>query len=102
MLSDGVILLLYNTHIARKTQRLKNCCKSSSGKSGAPLYSPDKAHNLGSKQLSGTRLSSNSGVKTAAENCLKGQERHFYQSRLTKLVLRSDKCLNRFDDCVEK
>ncbi|GBM38381.1 hypothetical protein AVEN_254290-1 [Araneus ventricosus] len=41
-------------------------------------------------------------VKTAAENWLNGQCRDFYQAELNKLVLRSDKCLNRFDDYVGK
>ncbi|GBM24524.1 hypothetical protein AVEN_169081-1, partial [Araneus ventricosus] len=43
-----------------------------------------------------------SDVKTAAENWLNGQGRHFYQAGLNKLILRSGKCLNRFGDCVEK
>ncbi|GBO19223.1 hypothetical protein AVEN_70724-1 [Araneus ventricosus] len=42
------------------------------------------------EHLSGTRFSSHSDVKTAAENWLNGQERDFYQARLSKLVLRSD------------
>ncbi|GBN45043.1 hypothetical protein AVEN_91974-1 [Araneus ventricosus] len=78
--------------------KLKNSVKSSSWMSGAiPL-----ASNLGSKHLSGTRFSSNSDVKTAAENCLNGQRRDFYQARLNKLGLRLDKFLNRFGDYVEK
>ncbi|GBL86847.1 hypothetical protein AVEN_96072-1 [Araneus ventricosus] len=63
-----------------------------------PPYSPDLTPNLGSKYLSGTRLSSNSDVKTAAENC----GRDFYQVGLSKLVLRPDKYLNRFCDYDEK
>ncbi|GBM79964.1 hypothetical protein AVEN_122554-1 [Araneus ventricosus] len=70
MLSDGVIRLHDNTHTARKTHEL---LKSSSGKSGATTpYSPDLALNMGSKHLSGTRFSSNSNVKTTAENWLNG------------------------------
>ncbi|GBM55224.1 hypothetical protein AVEN_158111-1 [Araneus ventricosus] len=42
--------------------------------------------------LSGTRFSSDSDVKIAAEN----SGRDFCQARLNKLVLCSDKCLNRF------
>ncbi|GBN95542.1 hypothetical protein AVEN_86118-1 [Araneus ventricosus] len=75
--------------------KLKNSCKSSSGKTRHTL---DVAPNLGSKHLSGTRLSSNSDVKTAAEDWLNGQGRDFYQAGLNKLILRSDKCLNRFGD----
>ncbi|GBL93076.1 hypothetical protein AVEN_216437-1 [Araneus ventricosus] len=65
-------------------------------------YSPDLATNLGSKYLTGTRFSSESYVKTAAENWLNGQGCDFYQVGLNKLILRSDKCLNRFGDYVEK
>ncbi|GBN91534.1 hypothetical protein AVEN_189220-1 [Araneus ventricosus] len=54
--------------------KLKNCCKSSSGKSGASPLRPDLAPNLGSKHLSGTRFSSDSDVKTVAENWLNGQD----------------------------
>ncbi|GBO26057.1 hypothetical protein AVEN_248149-1 [Araneus ventricosus] len=52
--------------------------------------------------LSGTRFSSESDVKTTAENWLNVQGRDFCQAGLNKLVLRSDKCLNRFDDYVER
>ncbi|GBL86506.1 hypothetical protein AVEN_194771-1 [Araneus ventricosus] len=68
----------------------------------ALLYSPHSVPNLGSKHLSGTRFFSNNDVKTAAENWLDGQGRDFYQDGLNKLALRSDKCLNRFGDYVEK
>ncbi|GBO00533.1 hypothetical protein AVEN_21184-1 [Araneus ventricosus] len=67
-----------------------------------PLYCPDLASNPGFKHLSGTRFSSNNDVKTAAENGLNGKGRDFYQAGLNKLVLRSDKCPNRFGDYVEK
>ncbi|GBM83668.1 hypothetical protein AVEN_57367-1 [Araneus ventricosus] len=53
------------------------------------------------ENLSGIRFSSDSDVKTAAENWLNSQGRDFYQAGLNKLVLRSDKCLNRFGDYVE-
>ncbi|GBM30031.1 hypothetical protein AVEN_169149-1, partial [Araneus ventricosus] len=80
-----------------------NCCKSSSGKSGATIpCSPDSAPNLGSKHLSGTMISSEIDVKTVVENWLNGQRRDFYQAGLNKLVLSSDKCLNRFGDYVEQ
>ncbi|GBM83027.1 hypothetical protein AVEN_183417-1 [Araneus ventricosus] len=54
--------------------KFKNCCESSSGKSGATPYNPDSAPNLGSKYLSGRRFSSESDVKTVAENWLNGQD----------------------------
>ncbi|GBO19805.1 hypothetical protein AVEN_247369-1 [Araneus ventricosus] len=100
MWSDGAILLHDNTHTAPKTQELLQRLKWEVW-SHLPC-SPDLTPNLGSKHLSGTRFSSDSEVKTAAENWLKGQGRDFYQSRLNKLVLRSDKCLNRFGNNVEK
>ncbi|GBO37670.1 hypothetical protein AVEN_214236-1 [Araneus ventricosus] len=39
-----------------------------------PLHNPDSASNLGSKHLSGTRFSSESDIKTVAENWLNGQD----------------------------
>ncbi|GBM99390.1 hypothetical protein AVEN_168924-1 [Araneus ventricosus] len=69
MLSDGVILLHENAHIARKTQELVPKFKLPVW-SHSP-YSPDLAPNLGSKQLSGTRFSSESDVKTVTENWLR-------------------------------
>ncbi|GBM75208.1 hypothetical protein AVEN_237326-1 [Araneus ventricosus] len=81
---------------------LKNCCESSSGKSGATPYSPDSAPNLGSEYLSGTRFSSDSDMKTVAENWLNGHGNDFYQAGLKRFVLSSDKCLHRFCDDVEK
>ncbi|GBN93121.1 hypothetical protein AVEN_48221-1 [Araneus ventricosus] len=67
---------------------LKNRCKSSSGKSGATsdiapsdyIFLPKfKEH------LSGTRFSSESDAKTAAENCLHGHGRDFYPDGLKRL-----------------
>ncbi|GBN31415.1 hypothetical protein AVEN_189284-1 [Araneus ventricosus] len=86
--------------------KLKNCCKSSSGKSAATPhpYSPDLVRSdyfLFPKlkdHLSRARFSSDSDVKTAAENWLNEQGRDFYQAWLNQLVLRADKCLNRFGD----
>ncbi|GBM35281.1 hypothetical protein AVEN_203852-1 [Araneus ventricosus] len=98
MLSDGVILLHDNTHTVSKTQELLHNFKWE-------VWShprPDLAPNLGSKHLSGTRLSSNSDVKRTAENWLNGQGHVFCQAGSNKLVLLSDKCLNRFYDYVEK
>ncbi|GBM64108.1 hypothetical protein AVEN_173262-1 [Araneus ventricosus] len=96
MLKDGVILLHYNTQTARKTQELLQKFMWESW--SHPPYRLDLAPNLGSKHLSGKRFSSNSDVKAAAENRLSGQVRDFYLAGLNKLVLHSDKCLNRFVD----
>ncbi|GBM12971.1 hypothetical protein AVEN_227431-1 [Araneus ventricosus] len=54
------------------------------------------------ENISRTKFLSNSDVKTAAENRLNGRRRDFCQAGLNKLVLRSDKCLNRFGDYVEE
>ncbi|GBN94279.1 hypothetical protein AVEN_79782-1 [Araneus ventricosus] len=54
------------------------------------------------ERSSGTRFSLKSDVKTPAENWLNGQGLDFYQAGLIKLILLSDKCLNRFGDYVEK
>ncbi|GBO40029.1 hypothetical protein AVEN_29790-1 [Araneus ventricosus] len=99
MLSDGVNLLHGNTHIARKTQELLQNWEI---RSHFPPFSLDSAPHLGSKHLSGIRFSSDSDVKTAAKNWINGQGREFYQDGFNKSVLRSDKCLNRFGDHVEK
>ncbi|GBO32132.1 hypothetical protein AVEN_52177-1 [Araneus ventricosus] len=52
--------------------------------------------------LSGIGFSTGSDVKTAAKNWFNGQGSDFYPAGLNKLVLRSDKFLNRFGDYVEK
>ncbi|GBN69393.1 hypothetical protein AVEN_13375-1 [Araneus ventricosus] len=70
MLSDGVILLQDNTHIARRIQELLQKFKWEVR--SHPSYTPDLSPNLGSKQLSGTSFSSNIDVKTATENWLNG------------------------------
>ncbi|GBL86624.1 hypothetical protein AVEN_194868-1 [Araneus ventricosus] len=55
------------------------------------------------EHFSGTRFSSNSDVKAAAsKNWLNGQGRDFFHDGLNKLVMRSEKCLNRFGDYAEK
>ncbi|GBO40279.1 hypothetical protein AVEN_33380-1 [Araneus ventricosus] len=54
------------------------------------------------EHLSGTRFSSDSDAKTAAENWRNGKGCDFYQAGLNKLVLRSDNCLNRFSHYLEK
>ncbi|GBN42174.1 hypothetical protein AVEN_37355-1 [Araneus ventricosus] len=100
MLSNGFIFLHGNTHTANKTQELLQKYKWEVW--SHPSYSPDLAPNVSSKHLFGTIFSSNSDVKTAAEKWLNRQGRDFYQAGFNKLVLRSDKCLNRVGDYVEK
>ncbi|GBN24038.1 hypothetical protein AVEN_242398-1 [Araneus ventricosus] len=80
MLSDGVILLHVNTHVSRKTQELLQKFKWEVW--SHPSYSSGLAPNLGSTHLSGTRFSSNSDVKTAAENWINGQGRDLYPAVL--------------------
>ncbi|GBN38578.1 hypothetical protein AVEN_45983-1 [Araneus ventricosus] len=80
MLSDSVIPMHDNIHTARKTQELLPKFKWEVW--SHPLYSPDLASNLGSKHLSGAMFSSDSDVKTSAENWGHG----FYQGGLNKLV----------------
>ncbi|GBM49191.1 hypothetical protein AVEN_103804-1 [Araneus ventricosus] len=82
--------------------KLKNCCESSSGKSGATHLQTRFGTQSCSKHLSGTRFSSESDVKTVVENWLNRQGRDFCHAGLNEWVLRSDKCLNRFGDDVEK
>ncbi|GBO40838.1 hypothetical protein AVEN_254666-1 [Araneus ventricosus] len=91
MLSDGVILLHDNTHTARKKQEMLRNFK---WEVWSHHLQPDSAPNLRSKHLSGTRFSSESDVKTALDRTC--------QAGLNKLVLRSDKYLNRFGDYVER
>ncbi|GFW01668.1 uncharacterized protein TNCV_4085831 [Trichonephila clavipes] len=54
------------------------------------------------KHLSGRRFFLDNAVKTSIKTWLNGQGPDFYHAGLNKLVLRSDKCLNRLDDYVEK
>ncbi|GBL70519.1 hypothetical protein AVEN_126642-1 [Araneus ventricosus] len=84
--------------------KLKNCFEISSGKSGASPspYSADSAPNLGSKHLPGGRFSSESVAKTVLEKLAQLTGLDFCHAGLNKFVLRSNKCLNRFDDTVEK
>ncbi|GBL72432.1 hypothetical protein AVEN_115353-1 [Araneus ventricosus] len=50
------------------------------------------------EHLLGTRFSSvDEEVKTAAKKRLNGQGHQFHQTSMNKLVLKSDKCLNRFE-----
>ncbi|GBN23552.1 hypothetical protein AVEN_212142-1 [Araneus ventricosus] len=81
--------------------KLKNCCTNLSGKSGATNHIAQMWHLIwvSNTYLEQGSLHSNSDVKTVAKNWRNGQGRDFY---LAKLVLRSDKCLNRFGDYVEK
>ncbi|GBL83476.1 hypothetical protein AVEN_196335-1 [Araneus ventricosus] len=93
---SSVILLHDNTHTARKTEKMLQKLKWEVW--SHPPYSADLAPNLGSKHLPRTRFSSKSDAKTASENC----GRDFHQAVLNKLVLLSDKRLNRRGDYVEK
>ena len=73
-----------------------------------PPYSPDLAPSdyflfpALKRHLSETRFTSDDAVKTAAEKWLNEQGPDYYQAGINKLVKRSDKCLNRFGDYVEK
>ncbi|GIY15411.1 histone-lysine N-methyltransferase SETMAR [Caerostris extrusa] len=94
MLNKGVILS--NAEIVATVQ-VGNL------ESSPPPYSSDLAPSYffvfpRLKELSSRRFSSDSAVKTSAESWLNGQGPDFYQDGLNKLVLRSDKCLNRFGD----
>ncbi|GBL84920.1 hypothetical protein AVEN_106539-1 [Araneus ventricosus] len=73
MSSDGVILL-HNTHTDRKTQELLRKLRWEIWSHLTHPYSPDSAPNLVSKHLSGTGFSSESDVKTVAENWFNGQD----------------------------
>ncbi|GBM25889.1 hypothetical protein AVEN_94338-1 [Araneus ventricosus] len=105
MLSDGVILLHDNArpHTARKTQKLLRKLSLELppiqlrfGTCEYFLFPKLKEH------LFGTRFSSDSDVKTSAENWINGQGCVFYRAGLNKLVMRSDKCLDRFGQYVGK
>ncbi|GFV74452.1 histone-lysine N-methyltransferase SETMAR [Trichonephila clavipes] len=84
MLNEGVIFLHDNArpHIAQVKQELLYWFKLK-------------------KHFSGKRFSSDSAVKKSAETWLNGQGLDFYQDGLSKLVLRSDKCLNSLGDYVK-
>ncbi|GBO37040.1 hypothetical protein AVEN_174791-1 [Araneus ventricosus] len=89
MLSDGVILLLHNSrsHNPRKTQEFLQKFKWEVWSPTPPLIQPRNGRQRLfpfwklKEHLSGTRFSSDSDVKTAAENWLKGQGRDFYRTR---------------------
>ncbi|GBN10838.1 hypothetical protein AVEN_132556-1 [Araneus ventricosus] len=77
MLSDGIILCTTMPG-SILLAKLKNCRKSSSGKSyTAQIWHPILFPNAYLEQGSFQTL-----------------ERHFYEARLKKLVLRSDKCID--------
>ncbi|GBN84640.1 hypothetical protein AVEN_246785-1 [Araneus ventricosus] len=82
--------------------RLKNAAKVQAVSLEPLTIQPHLAPNLGTKHLSETRFSSESDVETTSENWFSRQGRDFYQARLKKLALHSDKCRNRFADYVEK
>ncbi|GBM70197.1 hypothetical protein AVEN_20501-1 [Araneus ventricosus] len=81
MLSDGVIFLHVNTHTGRKNKPSRIAEKVQVERLEPPHT--NLAPKLSSKHLSGTRFSSNSDEKTAAENC----RRDFCQSGLNQLFL---------------
>ncbi|GBO10397.1 hypothetical protein AVEN_70503-1 [Araneus ventricosus] len=72
MFCDGVILLHDNTHTRSQNSRI--AVKVQVGSLEPPIYRPNSALNLGSKDLSGTRFSSESDVKRIFENWLHGQD----------------------------
>ncbi|GBO41963.1 hypothetical protein AVEN_254389-1 [Araneus ventricosus] len=79
--------------------KLKTCCKVQVGSLEPSPIQPIFGTPSGFQTLIWNEvLFKYSDVKTAAENC----GRDFYQAGLNKLVLRSDKCLNRFGNYVEK
>jgi histone-lysine N-methyltransferase SETMAR len=71
-------------------------------------YSPDLApsdyHVFGplKKFLAGQRFISDDDAKTAVRRWFRAQPAEFYNSGISKLVMRWDKCLNRGGDYVEK
>ncbi|GBM82266.1 hypothetical protein AVEN_267975-1 [Araneus ventricosus] len=81
--------------------KLKKCSKSRSGKSGVTPYSPDLAPNLEQGSLQ-TIMLEQLPSRACPLSQLNGQACDSYQNGLNKLVLRSDKSLNRFGDYVEK
>ncbi|GBL81262.1 hypothetical protein AVEN_155869-1 [Araneus ventricosus] len=76
MLSDGVTLPHNNNHTAYKTQELMRKFKREVWNHSPPPIHPRFGPNLGSKHLSGTRFSSESDVKPAAQSCLNVQGRN--------------------------
>ncbi|GBN59480.1 hypothetical protein AVEN_96114-1 [Araneus ventricosus] len=98
MSSDGVNLLHDNTYNARKTQELMRKFKwevwsPSADQIRHPIWVPDTYLEQGSLQSDG---------KADVDNWLNGQGRDFCEVGLNELVLRSDKCRNRFGDYVEQ
>ncbi|GBO05615.1 hypothetical protein AVEN_141593-1 [Araneus ventricosus] len=100
MLSDVVILLYTNIHTDLKTQEL--LLKFIWDVCSHPPHTAQIWHPIWFLNTYLDKVLQTSDVKTAAENSLNWQGRDFYQSGLTKLVLRSDKCLNKFGDYVVK
>ncbi|GBM85035.1 hypothetical protein AVEN_248967-1 [Araneus ventricosus] len=85
MFSDGITLLHDNTHIARKTQELLQTFK---WEVWSHLHTAQNWHLIWVPNTSGTSFSSNSDVKTAADNWLNGEGRDFYQVGLNKLAFK--------------
>jgi hypothetical protein len=54
------------------------------------------------KFLSGQKVISNNEAKTAVRQWFRAQSAEFYNSGISKLLMRWNKCLNRGGDYVEK
>ncbi|GBO16217.1 hypothetical protein AVEN_14710-1 [Araneus ventricosus] len=68
-------MCLHNSiHTALKFQELLQKFTWENWSHSPSPYKPDSAPNLGSKHLSGTRVSSETDVETVAENWLNGQD----------------------------
>ncbi|XP_035228987.1 histone-lysine N-methyltransferase SETMAR-like, partial [Stegodyphus dumicola] len=109
LLSKGVILLHDNAKAPYSSPDSGIAAKVQVGGSGisphtAPIWlQVDYFIFLALKRyLSGTRFTSDYAVKTAAEKWLNEQGPDYYQDEINKSVERSDKCLNRFGEYVEK
>ncbi|PNF33875.1 hypothetical protein B7P43_G06730 [Cryptotermes secundus] len=70
----------------------------------SPDLAPSDYHMFGplKKFRSGQRFISDDDAKTAVRRCFRPQPAEFYNSGISKLVVRWDKCLNRGSDYVEK
>jgi hypothetical protein len=68
----------------------------------ADLSSNDYMFGQLKKFLEGERFISDDDVKNAVQRCFRVQLAEFYNSSISKLVVRWDKCLNQGGDYVEK
>ncbi|GBM20687.1 hypothetical protein AVEN_105931-1 [Araneus ventricosus] len=95
MLSERVILPVL-------LAKLKNCCESSSGKSEATPMQPRFGTQCGFQTLIWNKVLFRHRCKNSCRELAQWTGRDLCQAGLNELVLRSDKCLNRFGDYVEK